>query len=96
MYINIPFELNDPVYIIANILHCYKKWVPPDYSLGGDVDGPYDRGHYKNYYTYTKEVKKVKFHFALLDKYKIEEIFSNEEDAYWNLLLQLQKEKKFN
>ena len=34
MYINIPFELNDPVYIIANIPHCYKKWVPPDYSLG--------------------------------------------------------------
>ena len=93
MYINIPFELNDPVYIIANIPHHYTKWVPPDYSLGGDVDGPYDRGHYEDYYTYTKEVKKVKFNFALLDKYKIEEIFSNEEDAHWNLLLQLQKEK---
>ena len=103
MYINIPFELNDPVYIIVDIPHRYTKWVPPDYSLGGDEDGPYDNnviGNEPKTKIYLSEIKQNNIKILPPDinlssnKYKIEEIFSNEEDAHWNLLLQLQKEKQ--
>ena len=95
MIINIPFELNEDVYIIKEETVLDKKvWIPPDYSLGGDVDGPFDRGHYLK--TYKKELKihKKKFHFGLLDNYNINEIYKNYDDAYWKLLTRIKEHSK--
>lgn len=93
MILNIPFELGEKVYIIKQIPVYEKEWVPPDYSLGGDVDGPFDRGHWNSYIDhYNYRVQEIEFYFGLLDKYKLNEIYKNEEDANWALLLQLKKE----
>ena len=91
MKIDIPFELNEKCYIVVDEPHCKKIWIPPDYSLGGDVDGPFDRGHYSTQIEYSLKVKEVKFKFGLLDKYCIDEIYKSKEDADWALLL---KEKE--
>lgn len=87
MKLDIPFELNQKCYIIIKEPHYEKVWNPPDYSLGGDVDGPFDRGHYSTKVTYSLKVKETKFNFSLLDKYKINEIYKQKEDANWALLL---------
>lgn len=94
MKLDIPFELNQKCYIIINEPHYKKIWNPPDYSLGGDVDGPFDRGHYSTKVTYSLKVKETKFNFSLLDKYKINEIYKQKEDADWALLLNLKESDK--
>ena len=45
-FVSIPFKKNESVWIWVNEQYLTKEWVPPDYSLGGDEDGPFDRGHY--------------------------------------------------
>ena len=44
----------DKLYVKYKISNAYIEIK----SLGGDIDGPYDRGHYENYCTYIEEVKK--------------------------------------
>ena len=87
MNISIPFELGEIVYILKDVeyIDC-MKWVPPDYSLGGDADGPFDRGHYENIWKTRTEIKKVKFRLGLLDKYNIDNIYKTYEDAHWALI----------
>lgn len=95
MIINIPFELNEIVYVIKEETILDKEvWIPPDYTLGGDADGPFDRGHY--FKTYKKELKihKKKFHFGLLDNYNINEIYKNYDDAHWALLIKIKEHSK--
>lgn len=91
MILDIPFEKKEKVYIIINRPYYYKEWCPPDYSLGGDVDGPFDRGHYTTNVKYKLEIKETVFTFSLLDEYNINEIYKNKEDAEWALLLKLNK-----
>jgi hypothetical protein len=87
MKIDIPFEINEKCYIIINEPHYEKIWNPLNYSLGGDVDGPFDRGHYSTKITHSLKVKETKFKFGLLDKYSIDKIYKSKEDADWALLL---------
>lgn len=87
MKIDIPFELNEKCYVIIKEPHYEKIWEPPNYDLGGDVDGPFDRGHYSTKIKYSLRIKEVKFKFGLLDKYPINEIYKLREDAGWALLL---------
>lgn len=87
MNLTIPFELDEPVYILKDIERCNGQvWIPPDYSKGGDADGPFQPGYYQNTYEIITEIKKIKFHFGLLDNYKINEIYKTYEDAHWALL----------
>lgn len=83
----VPFQYGQPVYIIQTVAQAHREWIPPNYSLGGDADGPFDRGHYQTTFTHTKEVNKVPFSFKLLDDYAVEEIFDNAADARFCLLL---------
>ena len=94
MKIDIPFEINDIVYIIENEKYLEKReWVPPDYRLGGDEDGPFDRGHYQEFYNTRKVIKKVRFRFALLDRYPVNKIYKTYEDAHWQICLQNNKKE---
>lgn len=94
MILNFPFELGQKVYVVKEgYVLDHTEWIPPDYSLGGDADGPFDRGHYEPVYVYNLEVKECSFRFALLDKYKIEDIYSDKESAEWALLNKLAKKK---
>ena len=87
MIINIPFELGETIYVLKNIEYLAdRRWIPPDYSLGGDEDGPFDRGHYEDIYDTELKIIKGKFRLELLYKYKIDEIYKTYEDAYWALL----------
>ena len=82
MTVEIPFNLGEPVYVLEkHEVIDERKWIKPDYSLGGDGDGPFDRGHYEYTYKTITEIRKVKFHFGLLDKYKITEIYRTRERA---------------
>lgn len=81
MILNIPFELGQTVYVCETKSFAKKVWVPPDYSLGGDADGPFDRGHYNTEWYSVEEVTKKKFHFGLLDEYSINEIFTSESEC---------------
>lgn len=93
MNINIPFNLNEKVYIVINRPYYYKEWCPPDYSFGGDKDGPFDRGHYITKVKFQLEIKETYFKFSLLDKYHINDIYKTKEEAEWALLLKMEKEK---
>lgn len=81
MIIDIPFELNQEVYVYENQRYSTQVWVPPDYSLGGDADGPFDRGHYNTEWHDNYKIVKKRFCFGLLDKYSINEIFTSKSEC---------------
>ena len=95
MELSIPFELNQEVYVIEKVRYLEREeWIPPNWSAGGDADGPFERGYYNKIYNYKLEIKKIKFYFGLLDKYSLDEIYATYEDANWALLIKQKKEKE--
>lgn len=77
-FVLIPFKKNESVWIWVNERYSTKEWVPPDYSLGGDGDGPFDRGHYNIKWHDDYKAKNVPFRYGLLDDYLISQIYSSE------------------
>ena len=66
MIIDIPFELNQEVYVYENQRYSTQVWMPPDYSLGGDADGAFDRGHYNTEWHDNYKIVKKDFVLAYL------------------------------